>query len=484
MQGDVRSDPDFMSTQPPPLTEGPIARTLVRLAVPIIAANLLQTGYQATDTFWVGRLSAEAVAAVSLCFPISFLMIAIGGGLPIAGSVLIAQAKGRGEEAMMNHVASQTCLMVLSISVVIAGGGYAFSEPIIRFMGAEPNVLPLAVGFLKMTFVGFVFVFGFFAFQTLMRGLGIVIAPLLIVLATVLLNFLLDPVFIFGYGPVPPMGVMGAAAATVCTQAVATTIGFTLLLKGHAGIRIRIRDLRPDVPLLLRMLKIGVPASVEQSTRALGMTAMTLLVSTFGTTIVAAYGIGMRVLSFIFVPALGISMATSTLVGQNIGAGKWERAQSTSRIAGAIAFCSLSAAGIVLYFTAEPFAAFIVPKGGAAIAESAAFIRIMAFSFGLIGTQQVIAGTLRGAGDTMAAMLLAMMTLWVFQFPLAYTLSRHTSLSHRGIWWSVAIANTVSAIVTVYWMATGRWRHGHVLEDTELQQRVREEAMIDEGIRS
>ena len=127
------------------LTEGSIVRALVRLSIPIVIANTLQTAYQITDTFWVGRLSAEAVAAVSLCFPINFLMIAIGGGLPIAGSVLISQYKGRGDERAMNHVAAQTLMMVLLVSVLLSSVGYFASEPIMRFMGAEPAVLPDAV---------------------------------------------------------------------------------------------------------------------------------------------------------------------------------------------------------------------------------------------------------------------------------------------------------------------------------------------------
>src|SRR5258708_3603126 len=166
------------------LTEGSIVGALVRLSIPIVMANILATAYQMTDTFWVGRLSAEAVAAVTLCFPINFLMIAIGAGLPIAGSVLIAQFKGRGEERQMNHVAGQTLLMVLGVSVVLTALGYWLSEPIIRLMSNDPAVIPDAVRFLQITFIGFVFVFGFFVYQSLTRGLGVVQVPLLIVAVT------------------------------------------------------------------------------------------------------------------------------------------------------------------------------------------------------------------------------------------------------------------------------------------------------------
>lgn len=466
------------------LTEGSIVQALVRLSVPIVLANILQTAYQITDTFWVGRLSAEAVAAVSLSFPINFLLIAIGGGLPIAGSVLIAQYKGKGDMVAMNRVAAQTLLMVLAVSIALTCLGYVFSEPIMRFMGAAPDVLPDAVRFLQITFLGFVFVFGFFVFQSLMRGLGVVQMPMYIVLVTVILNFFLDPLFIFGYGPVPAMGVSGAAMATLCTQALATLIGFIMLLRGNHGIHLGWSDFQPDWAFMRTAFRIGLPSSVEQATRALGLTVMTILVSGFGTITVAAYGIGIRILTFAIIPAMGLSMAATTLVGQNIGAGKIDRAARTNTIANILAFVSLTVLGGVLFLFAKPLSAFFVPQGGAAIDESAAFVRIMAFTFGCIGVQQVLTGSLRGAGDTTAAMALAVISQWIVQFPLAYVLALHAGYGPTGIWWSFAISNVVSAVITLLWFARGDWKHRRLLEEVELQERVLEAAQIEEGITS
>ena len=172
----------------------------MRLSVPIILANILQTAYQLTDTFWVGRLSAQAVAAVSLCFPITFLCVSLGGGLPIAGTVLIAQFRGKGDERGVSHVAGQTLLMSLVVAAILAAIGFHFATPIMRFMGADAEVLPDAVRFLQVTFLGFVFVFGFFAYQALVRGLGTVYPPMFIVLGTVILNFALRSAVHFRLG--------------------------------------------------------------------------------------------------------------------------------------------------------------------------------------------------------------------------------------------------------------------------------------------
>src|SRR5579871_6816240 len=203
------------------LTDEPIWRAIVRLSVPIILANILQTAYGMTDTYWVGVISKEAVAAVTQSFPLTFLLIAIGAGLPIAGTVLIAQYRGRGDNAAMNHVAAQTMLMVFIVSIVLSVGGYFLSGDIMRVMGVPAEAMDDAVRFMQMTFVGFLFVFAFMSFQSLMRGLGVVYMPMLIVLLTVILNFGLDPLFIWGWGPIPAMGAPGAAVATACTQALA-----------------------------------------------------------------------------------------------------------------------------------------------------------------------------------------------------------------------------------------------------------------------
>jgi len=187
-------------------------------------------------------------------------------------------------------------------------------------MGAEPAVYAAAVSYIRISFIGMVFVFIYMVFQSLMRGVGDVKTPMYIVFGAVLLNLIFDPLFIFGYGFVPAFGVAGAAVATIGTQGLAAIIGLAILLSGRHQLHLQLNDLKLDVALFKKMFRLGLPASIEQSTRALGMTVMTFLVASFGTLTLAAYGIGSRILSFVIIPALGFSMATSTLVGQNIGA--------------------------------------------------------------------------------------------------------------------------------------------------------------------
>jgi putative MATE family efflux protein len=465
----------------PDFTSGPILKSLVALALPIVFANLMQTAYQLVDTFWVGRLGAEAVAAVSLSFPIIFLLISLGGGLGIAGTILVAQYKGRNDRKQVDYISAQTVLMMVIVSIVVSVVGYFISAPVMGLMGAEAKVLPQAVSYLQISFIGLTFMFLFFVYQSLMRGVGDVKTPLYIVIGTVVLNLILDPLFIMGYGPVPGYGVAGAAIATIATQGVAAIIGMFMLFGGKYGIHLKWKNLKFDFALVKRMFFLGFPASVAQSSRALGMAVMAFLVATFGTLVVASYGIGARIFSFIIIPAMGISMATSTLVGQNIGAGKVERAVKITRFGAIVTFVFLTLLGIVFFIFAEPITAAFIPNDPDVIASGSLFVKIMALSFGFIGIQFTINGTFMGAGNTGVSMMLSIISFWIIQFPIAYLLSKHTNLSEIGIWWSLPISNILTAFIAMLWYAKGDWKKKKLIEEDVLESQIVKESMIEEG---
>jgi len=463
------------------LIEGSILKSLIVLSVPIIVANILQTAYQLTDTFWVGRLGTTAVAAVSISFPIIFLIVSLGGGLAMAGTILVAQYKGREDKKAVDHITSQTLVMVVLISIILATIGYVLSPFFISLMGAETDVFSSAVSYMKISFIGMVFMFTYMVFQSLMRGVGDVKTPMYIVFGTVLLNLVLDPLFIFGYGSIPAFGVSGAAIATIGTQGLAAIIGILLLLKGKHKIQLHLNDLKPDWVLVKKMFKIGFPASIEQSTRALGMTIMTLLVATFGTLTLAAYGIGSRILMFVIIPALGLSMATSTLVGQNIGAGKIKRAEEITKLSSIAGFIILTIVGVIVFLFASQISAIFIPGEIEVIESSSLFIKIMALTFGFIGVQMSLNGLFRGSGNTMIAMTLSIISLWVLRFPLAYILSKHTSFAEIGLWIAFPVANVIAALITIIWFIKGTWKQKQITEEIKLMEETSKETIIEEG---
>ncbi len=462
---------------------GPIHKALIGLSIPIILGNLLQTGYQLTDAFWVGRLGAAAVAAVSVSFPVTFLVIALGAGLAIAGATLSAQYMGAGRQDKVNHVAGQTMIMVTISSVVLGALGYALSPYFLTLLGVEPDVYSGALGFMRISFIGIIFVFMYAMFQALMRGIGQTKIPLLIVLGTVMLNFLLDPLFIFGWGPFPAYGVKGAALATLLTQAVAALMGIVIFMRGRHGILLSWRALVPDPVYIRRAFFLGFPASVELSTRGLGLIAMSFLVAGFGTVTIAAYGVGATIIQVITIPAMGLSMAISTLVGQNIGAGNIERASRITLLGALVGFGVLTFAGVIAYACAPVLVAFFVPGDANVIAEGAHFLRVMALAWGGIGIQLCIVSAFRASGNMLNAMVIALVSQWMIQFPLGYILSQHTVLHVQGLWWSFPVTNVLVSIISVCWFMRGSWKTTRLTAEEKEIAKVAQNAIIEEGVR-
>lgn len=455
--------PDFMENRPGnnlsnKLTEGSILRSLVSLAFPIIMANILQTTYQLIDTFWLGRLGANAVAAVSISFPILFLVIALGGGLTLAGTVLIAQYQGANNRKKVDYTASQTVFVVFFVSIFLAISGYFLAGPMMRLVGAGPEIYQDSVTYFQVSSMGFIFLFMFFVFQSLMRGIGNVVFPLFVVLGTVLLNLVLDPLFIFGWGPIPGFGIAGAAVASIFTQAISAAVGIAVLFKGNRGMQIRLSQMKPDLAWTKKLFELGLPASLDQSSRAAAMTVMVMLVTGFGSRDVAAYGVGARILSLVIIPALGFAIATTSLVGQNIGANQWVRAEKIGNMSSKIAFFGLTAVGLLFFFFAEDITAFFVPNDPEVIVDGALFIKIMAPSFGLLGIQQVMNGVFNGAGFTKASMFLSVFSLWIVRFPVAFMLSQKTSLGVAGIYWAFPVSNLIAATAGFIYYKMGYWK--------------------------
>lgn len=466
------------------LLEGSIFSALIFLAVPIVLTNLLQTAYQLIDAFWVGRLGGLAVAAVSVVFPVSFLAMALGMGFSIAASTLVAQYAGAGKTEEVIHTASQSMFVAIIMGVVLSAVGFFATPFILSLMNVPAEVLPSAQTVMRIAFMTTPFSFIFISFQSLMRGVGDVSRPLYIVLTTVFLNAVIDPILIYGWGPIEAMGVAGAMMATFFTQGIAAGVGLWYLLKGNRGVQISFKDFTVDGAFLKRLATLGTPTSLEQTVRALSMTIMTVLVTSFGTFAVAAYGVGSNILMVVIIPALGLSMAVSALVGQNIGAGKPERARETVRVGGVLSVLVLAIIGFLAFLIAPYIVRFFISSEAADVtALAVSYVKVISLSFGLIGLQMVYFGVFRAAGNPGAALVLTFISQWLLQFPLAYYLSRHTALGLSGIWWATPISNVVTAVLAALWYVRGSWLKNRLTEEDRLAEQVSEEILIEEGVR-
>jgi putative MATE family efflux protein len=462
------------------LTEGGIGKPLFVLAIPIVVTNLLQTAYNLADTFWLGQYSTEALAAISFAFPMVFLLISLGLGISVAGSVLVAQNTGAGDERQAEYAASQTVTFAFLASLVVGAVGYLFVDELLVIFGASPGVLEAAVTYMRVISLGLPFMFGFFIFISLMRGYGDTITPMLVMLGTVILNVALDPFLINGWWLFPELGIEGAAYATVFSRGLAMFVGLGIMFNGTRGVRIRLGDMFPDLDYSRRMLRIGVPASIEGTGRAASVNALLIVVGVFSTPVVAGFGIGIRVFSVIFLPAIAVARAVETMAGQNIGAGQPDRAEQAADFAARVTFMVLGGVGVLIFLVPEPIVA-VFTDDPAVVGTGAEFLRYVSLTFGFIGILRSYTGAFRGAGRTLVAAVVAITFLGLVRLPVAAALALGvgpTTLSLAGvtvavprlvvgmgpvgIWWGFVVSNLVGAGLAFAWFKRGTWRDANV----------------------
>jgi putative MATE family efflux protein len=447
------------------MTTGAITPKLAALAWPLVVGNLLQTVYNLADMFWVGRLNAEAVAAVSLMFPTAWMFVSVAMGITAAAVALVSQHIGADEDRAAEHAVGQTVVLTVAVAVGLALLGYTLRHPLVWAIGAREEVFRLSIAYIEIIFAAIPFTFLFFAFRAVLRAAGDTKTAMWLVAVSAVLNIVIDPFFILGWGPVPALGVRGAAIATFVSRGFAAVVGFYILLHGGWGIRLRLRDLRPDPPVLRKLIEIGYPGTADGLLRSLAAVAMAALVARFGPIVTAAYGIGLRMMSVSWTVSGAVGQAAATGVGQNLGARTPDRAETVAWRATAAAMLALFGFGAV---------AFTVPTGLMrifiadvdVIAEGVQFLRIVAFSWGFFGGLMVIQGAFRGAGFTKHAMVLSLLSRWVFRIPVMALLAFPLGLGAAGLWWGFAATTVAAFAVGVVWFNVGSWKEG-VLEEEE-----------------
>ena len=491
------SDADRVSKQS--ITEGSLVRPLFSLAWPIVVIQLLQVTYNVVDTLYLGRLSAEAVGAISLAFPLIFLLIAVAGGFTTAGAILVAQYTGADGDRSAGLVAGQTIFTVSVLSVLIGIGGYFYTRPALELLPSDPatsaTVIPLAADYMEIIFLGIPLMFGFFVFSALMRGYGDTRTPMAVMVVSVFLNVLLDPFLIFGFANNPlfewlaavpvvaaldPVGVgealfaatgftgygiEGAALATIVSRGVATVIGLWLLFATGLGPAVTVAHLKPDLGFIEDIFRLGLPSSVEQTTSAMAMITLTAMVVTFSPPVVAAYGLGNRLISLVFLPAMGLGRAIDTMVGQNLGADRADRAARSVKIAATTGAGVMFLVAVVAVAFTEPIVGVFlgdVPDAPATVALAVDYVRIRSVEFAFIGVSQVILGAFRGAGNTKTAMVISILTLWVGRVASVGYLVFVAGWGETGIWVGMALGNVLGAIVGVAWFSRGTWTERYI----------------------
>ncbi|MFC7071154.1 MATE family efflux transporter [Halobaculum lipolyticum] len=468
------------------MTEGAVTPRLFGLAWPLVLGNLLQTLYNLADVFWVGRVSPEAVAAVSLMFPLSWMFVSTAMGLTAATIALVSQHVGAGDDRAADEVVGQTTLLAVAVSVTLGAAGFLARRPLLNWIGAEGLVFTEALAYIEVIFLTLPLTFLFFAFRASLQGAGDTKTAMWIVAVSAGVNIVIDPVFILGLGPVPAMGTRGAAVATFLARALAAGVGVYVLVKGDWGIQLHPRDLKPNPAVLRKLVDIGYPGTLDGWARSFAAVAMAALVARFGPAATAAYGVGVRLMSVSWTVAGAVGQATATGVGQNLGADTPDRASRVAWTGTAGTMAVLFAVGgLVWLFPAVAIRVFVADA--AVVAEGVSFLKITALAWAAFGGLMVLQGAFRGAGDTRTAMGLSLLSRWGLRIPAALVFAYSFTvvvpgvgpvsglgLGPDGLWWAWTFGAVGSLVIGALWFLRGGWTEGVVERETE-------ETVVDDG---
>jgi len=432
-------------------------KSLLGIALPMMLGSAIETVYNLTDAFFLGRLGTAEIGAPSIAFSIVFFITVFGSGLSGAGTTLIAQSRGKGDAAKMNGYMNQATSLLLAASVALAAIGAVVAAPLLRALNTPDEVYGFALVYMRVIFLGIPFTFMYFALQASFTAIGDSATPIKVHLLAIGLNVALDPVLIFGLGPIPALGVAGAAVATVASQGVGAALSLAVLRRGRSGLRLTLSGMRPRSRAWGLLLRIGLPASVGQGLSAFGFTVLQGVVNMFGTAAIAAFGVGNRLMNLFDIPTHGIASATTSLVGRAMGARDERMAMRVVRIAllmvliFEIPLLTLAFAyggGLVRLFVSDP----------EAIRLGDIMFKVVTPSLLMFGLYFAMSGAFQGAGDTKVIMALSVFRLWAVRVPLAYLLAYRTSLGPLSIWAAMFASNFLTAAIGFVYFKLGRWK--------------------------
>jgi putative MATE family efflux protein len=439
------------------LTKGDILSNVLYMGVPSMIGFAAMVIYGLTDMFWLARVGTVEVAAVTLFGSVAMVLGSINSMVGSGSVAVISRRYGERDVGSTRNAAEQTLVMKFAMGTVMGLVGYLVIGHILGLMTDERSLVGLGTSYGRIYFLGLPFMFTSYTVYTALRGVGDAPKAMGIMLLSTGLNMALDPLLIIKLD----MGVEGAAIATVTAAVTAVAVGVWVMRSGVTNIRIRLRDYRPDTAVMAQILKIGFPPFLEAIARSVSMWLIAIFVAFYGTTIVASYGISMRIMELGIVFAVGLELGSSAIVGQSIGAGKLDRAESTSRKA------ALVALGITLGLSTVEiiFARGIMSLFGKSVeVQAAGAVVLVYFAVGqpLVSTAIALSSAFYGSGNTWPPTISGLLTAWVFQVPLTAVLVYILGKPASAIWIVMVLNHAIYLGLLVVWFRLGRWKHREV----------------------
>lgn len=449
---------DAVRGAPLDLTAAPIGRALVMLAVPMIMEMVMESIFAVVDVFWVAHLGAGAVAAVGLTESMMMILYAIAMGVSIGVMALVARRVGEKDAAAAARTAAQGIVLGLAIAAVIGVAGAALAPQLMQLMGADAGVVAAGSGFTRVMLGCNASVFLLFLINAVFRGAGDAALAMRALWLGNLLNIALGPCFIFGLGPFPALGVTGAAVATSLGRGIAVLYQLSLVARGRSKIALARRHFAIDLGVMASVLRLAGSATLQMLLIMTSYVGVMRILSSFGAEPLAGYTIGFRILMFAMLPASGLGNAAATLVGQNLGARRADRAEHSVWQACLASAAFLTAIGVV-FVVAAPQLVGLFTHDAAVLDHGVHYLRIISLGFPFYGFGMVMMQAFNGAGDTRTPTLINLVVFWVIQLPLAWLLSHRTGLGPSGVFVTLAACFSVFAAAAVALFRRGGWKH-------------------------
>lgn len=447
------------------LTVGSVGKNILRFAMPMLLGNLFQQLYTFVDQIIVGRyLGKEALAAVGASFPVIFTLIALIIGIATGGTIVISQFFGAKNYNRVKRAIDTIFIAMGIFAVIMTVVGLTFSEEIFRLIKLPDELMPMANSYLSIYVSGLVIFFGYNGVAAILRGLGDSITPLYFLILATVINIALDLLFIVKLG----WGIEGAAFATLIAQGTAFIVAVLYLNRTHELIRFNIKDFTFDWGIFKQSLRIGLPTGLQHTFVALGMMALMGIVNGFGTDVVAGYTAAGRLDSLAVIPSMVFSVALSTFVGQNIGAGKLDRVKKGLTRTMLMSSATAIVISILIILFKYPLMGLFT-RDQAVIGIGGEYLTIVTSFYLLFTAMFTYNGVMRGAGDTLIPMFITLFSLWVVRIPAALFLSRESieifglsftgaGMGQAGVWWSIPCGWGIGLILSYMYYKTGRWK--------------------------
>jgi putative MATE family efflux protein len=442
------------------LTEGSISSGMIRFSLPILFANVLQSLNGSVNSIWVGRFLGEAaLTATSNANTVMFLLIGASFGIAMAATILIGQCIGANDMREAKRVVGTSATFFAAISVVMAILGLVMSEPLLVAMSTPAYALPLAVAYMRVIFLALPFIFMYAFVTSVLRGAGDSKTPFYFMMLSVGIDIALNPVFIFGLGPIPRMGIAGSAIATLLAQVISlVALLIHLYRRRHRLVlhKEEIRYLRLDWAIVGTLIKKGIPMGAQMLVVSFSAVLMISLVNNFGVDTTAAFGAALQLWNYIQMPAFAVGMGVSAMAAQNVGARKWDRVNAIARVG--VLYSLILTGSVVLLIEILDRHAFelFLPAGSEALRQASHLNHIVTWSFMFFGVTMVLFGVVRATGAVMAPLFVLSIALLGVRFPLAEALIGRFQVD--AVWWSFPISSALAACLAVLYYKYGGWR--------------------------